>query len=226
MAGVEANSALLGWHGLQGDRRFAFRRLNDTGGFPWLSASKLPKLVLYQPMDLDENSDDPVPARVRTPEGTIFPLTSPELQDRIAKKFGSAVELMKLRNGIFDEADVSVIHLSTIAAICREALQNPDSRRFRANIVITSDSTRPFIEDTWVGGRLLFGDGDSPPALAVTMRDLRCMMINIDPGTGKQDPLVMKTAVRMNENFAGVYGQVIRTGIISVGMPVSLIIEK
>src|ERR1043166_684591 len=56
MAGVETNSAVLGWHGLAGDRRYAVRRLNDNSGFPWLSASRLPELLLYQPLGLDENA--------------------------------------------------------------------------------------------------------------------------------------------------------------------------
>src|SRR5262245_45214442 len=41
MAGISTDSAFLGWHGLQGDGRFAFRRLNDNSGFPWLTASRL-----------------------------------------------------------------------------------------------------------------------------------------------------------------------------------------
>src|SRR5262249_3140608 len=35
MAGTATESALLGLHGLDGDRRFAFRRIGDEGGFPW-----------------------------------------------------------------------------------------------------------------------------------------------------------------------------------------------
>jgi hypothetical protein len=38
MAGEQLDSANLGWHGLDGDRRFAFRRIADEGGFPWLTA--------------------------------------------------------------------------------------------------------------------------------------------------------------------------------------------
>lgn len=38
MAGEQLDSANLGWHGLDGDRRFAFRRIADKGGFPWLTA--------------------------------------------------------------------------------------------------------------------------------------------------------------------------------------------
>jgi len=57
------------------------------------------------------------------------------------------------------------------------------------------------------------------------MRDLRCVMINLDPDTAEQDSRIMKAAIRMNDNNAGVYGTVARTGQISVGQPVNLIID-
>ncbi len=229
MAGIAVNSAFLGWHGLQGDRRFAFRRLNDNAragsGFPWLSASRLPELVLYKPMGVDENAPEPVPTHVRTPDGVELALGSPELQNIVAEKFGSPVELMKLKHGIFDEASVSVIDLATIAGIGREAGLTLDTRRFRANVLIRSDATEPFLEDYWVGGRLVFGSFESGPMIDVTMRDERCVMINLDPDTTQQDPRVMKTAVRMNANNAGVYAAVVRTGQINVGDSVSLIVD-
>lgn len=223
MAGVATKSAFLGWHGLQGDRRFAFRRVNDTSGFPWLTASRLPELLLFQPLGLDETADEPVPAHVRTPEGIELALGSAELQQLIAEKFGSQVELMKLKHGIFDEASVSVINLATISAIGREAGHDLDPRRFRANVVIASDATEPFIEDGWIGGRLMFGSDDVGPVINVAMRDQRCVMINLDPDTAQQDPRVMKAAVRLNDNNAGVYCTVARTGQISVGQSVSLL---
>jgi len=225
MAGVATHSAFLGWHGLQGDRRFAFRRLDDKSGFPWLSASRLPELLLYQPLNLDENAEEPTPTHVRTPEGLELPIASTELQNSVAEKFGSAVELMKLKHGIFDDANVSVINLATISAIGREVGEDLDTRRFRANIVIASDSTEPFLEDGWLGGRLVFGDDEAGPIVNVTMRDLRCVMINLDPNTAEQDSRIMKAAVRLNENNAGAYGTVARTGQISVGQPVNLIVD-
>src|SRR5687768_3100895 len=42
MGGERLEVATVGWHGLEGDRRLAFRRMNDRSGFPWLSASTLP----------------------------------------------------------------------------------------------------------------------------------------------------------------------------------------
>jgi uncharacterized protein YcbX len=225
MAGVAARSAFLGWHGLQGDRRYAFRRLNDNSGFPWLTASRLPELILYQPLGVDENAEDPMPTHVRTSDGIELPLGSAELEKRVAEKFGSPVELMKLKHGIFDEASVSVISLATIAAIGREAEQTLDTRRFRANILIESEVTEPFLEDGWVGGRLVFGSNDVGPVVSVTLRDERCVMVNIDPDTAKQDPRVLKAAVRLNQNNAGVYATVAQTGQVSVGQSVSLIID-
>lgn len=225
MAGIPAQTAFLGWHGLRGDRRFAFRRLNDHSGFPWLSASRLPELLLYQPHGLDESGEEPTPTHVRTPEGLNLPLGSTELQNSVSEKLGGAVELMKLKHGIFDEASVSVINLATIAAIGREADQDLDTRRFRANIVIASEATEPFLEDGWIGGRLVFGSSEVGPVVSLTMRDPRCVMINLDPDTAKQDPHIMKAAVRLNENNAGAYGTVARTGELSVGQSVSLIAE-
>ena len=226
MAGIAIDSTTLGWHGLPGDRRFAFRRLNDNSGFPWLSASRLPEMILYRPHGLDENSDEPLPTHVRTPHGADLAVNSAELQQLIAEKFGNPVELMKLKHGIFDDATVSVINLPTIAAIGREAEHDLDHRRFRPNIVIDTESREPFQEDNWIGGRLVFGDNDDGPMIDLTLRDLRCVMINLDPETAQQDPNIMKAAVRLNHNNAGAYGTVTRTGPISVGQSVSLIVEK
>lgn len=216
MAGVATGSAFLGWHGLAGDRRFAFRRLGDNGGFPWLTASRVPALLLYQPTGVDETSGEPLPTHVRSPSGIELPLGSAELQAEVAERLGSGVELMKFKHGIFDDACVSVISLATIGGIGREAGTDLDPRRFRANILLETRDTEPFLEDRWVGGMLVFG-ATSEPAIQITSRDLRCVMINIDPDTGRQDPGVMKTVVRLTGNYAGVYGTVVRTGTIHAG---------
>src|SRR5205814_9556368 len=98
---------------------------------------------------------------------------------------------------------------------------------FRANIVLETDDRETFQEDAWIGGALVvFGNSEQRPAVSVTMRDLRCVMVNFDPDTATQDPRVMKTVVRLNKNNAGVYGTVVQTGTIRVGDPVSLILDE
>jgi uncharacterized protein YcbX len=223
MAGTATESAFLGWDGLNGDRRFAFRRLGDDSGFPWLTASRHPELLLYKPFGLDESSGEPLPTHVRTPAGRQVELRSSELQGEIAERCGLSLELMRLKHGIFDDASVSVISLATIAGISRATGMDLDRRRFRANILIETHNPGLFLEDDWVGGTLVFGDREPMPAMSVTKRDVRCMMINLDPDTGKQDGRVLKTVVALNENNAGVYGTVVRSGTIHVGQTVSLI---
>jgi len=224
MAGKTTESAFLGWHGLNGDRRFAFRRSGDQTGFPWLSASRLPELLLYHPFGLVESTGEPLPSHVRTPAGTHVELRSAALESELADRYGGRVELMQLRNGIFDDASVSVISRATIAAIGREAGMELDPRRFRANILLETER-QPFHEDEWVGGRLVFGESEPRPAVSVTARDVRCMMINIDPDTAKQDGRVLKAVVRLNANNAGVYGTAVQTGTIRVGQAVSLVLD-
>src|SRR5687768_11337851 len=87
MAGTATDSAFLGWHGLAGDRRFAFRRLGDDSGFPWLNASRLAELLLYHPFGHDESDGEPLPTHVRTPDGSEMALRSAELQSEIAERF-------------------------------------------------------------------------------------------------------------------------------------------
>jgi len=223
MAGIPAESAYLGWHGLDGDRRYAFRRLDDQSGFPWLSASRLPELLLYRPEGLEESTGEPLPSHVRTPAGTCLELGSTALWNEIAERCGMGVELMRLRQGIFDEASVSVIGLGTIAGIGHAAGVDLDRRRFRANIVLDTQSAETFVEDQWVGGVLVFGNRDPAPAVSVTKCDERCMMINLDPDTAKQDGRILKTVVRLNANLAGVYGTVVRPGTLRVGQTVNLV---
>jgi uncharacterized protein len=225
MAGIATESALLGWHGLDGDRRFAVRRVGDNSGFPWLTASRLPELLLYQPIGLDERAGEPLPTHARTPTGSHVELGSAALAAELAERFGSSVDMMKFKHGIFDEAPISIISLATIAGIGREAGLDLDWRRFRANIVIETDRCVPFLEDEWVGRTLAFGDTDPRPAVTVTLRDLRCVMLNLDPETAAQDGRIMKTVVRLNDNNAGVYATVVRKGTIRVGDRVLLVPE-
>src|SRR5262245_29132335 len=217
MAGEPLDVARLSWHGIEGDRRLVFRRLNDKSGFPWLNASKLPQLLLYKPFGLDSNTAELLPTHVRTPDGKVYELRSQELRDEISSRYGGDVELMHLRHGIFDEACISVISLGTVHAVERESGRNVDLRRFRPNVVIEPDSAEPFEENRWVGRTLTFGQGSGAAAVSITMKDERCVMVNFDPDTAERDSEVMKTVVRMNGNYAGVYGSVVRPGELRVG---------
>ncbi len=226
-AGLPAESALLGRHGLEGDRRFAFRRLGSPTGYPWLTASRVPQMLLYQPLDLrpDETSGEPLPTRVRSPAGVIHDILSTGLEGELEEPYGGRLELMHLGHGIFDDACISVISLATISALGGAAGRPLDPRRFRANVLLETNDPTPFAEDRWVGGRLLFGETEPRPVVSVTSRDLRCVMINLDPDTAQADERVMKAAVQLNANYAGVYGATLEPGLLRVGQPVHLVLD-
>lgn len=209
MRGEPLESAELGWHGVEGDRRLGVRRLGERGGFPWLTASKLAELVRYAPAGDGES--------IVTPEGEALPTFGEALAADLGRRHGAPVELMKLKHGIFDDACVSVIAADTVAEIARQSGTPADVRRFRPNIVVRTTRALPFEEDGWVGGVLQLGDA----AIAVTLHDVRCAMVNIDPDDASLNHEVLKAVVRSNRNNAGVYGTVTRAGRIAVGQAVT-----
>jgi len=219
MRGEPLEAVTLGWHGLEGDRRLALRRLVDQGGFPWLTASTLSELVLFTPRG---QNGDALPTHIHTPEGEEMPVFGNALAAYIERRHGSPVQMMRLNNGIFDDASISVITTDTAREICRAAGQNTDVRRFRPNLVVRPSPAPPFAEDGWVGGVLTFGEGDEAPAVTVTTRDLRCVMINIDPDDGSRASEVLKAAARLNQSHAGIYAAVTRSGRVAVGQTVLL----
>jgi len=220
MRGESLDVADLGWHGLDGDRRLAFRRVDDRAGFPWLTASKLPELILFAPQRRGQAADGNLPTHVRTPDSEELAVFGQDLAAEVGRRHGSPVEMMHLNRGIFDEASISVITTATVGEIGRLAAQRPDVRRFRPNILIASVSSVPFEEDQWVGGVLSFGETPEAPAIGVVNRDERCSMVNFDPDSARQAAEVLKTIVRVRDNKAGVYGTVTRRGRVAVGQPV------
>jgi uncharacterized protein len=222
MGGERLDAANLGWHGIDGDRRLVFRRMDDRSGFPWLTATKVPELLLFHPVRREDGDEELVPTHIRTPDGKVMPVFGEDLAAEVARRYGSAVEMMNLRHGIFDDACMSVIATETVGEIARLAGLSPDVRRFRPNIVVRLLRAVPFQEDEWVGGELSFGEEDEAPAISVTMRDVRCSMVNFDPDTARAAHEVLKAVVRANENNAGVYGTVTRIGRVAIGQKVFL----
>lgn len=218
MRGELLENASLGWHGLDGDRRLALRRLNDGGGFPWLTATKLPELILFSPQRAADGNE--LPTHVRTPDGEELEIHGHELAAEISRRHGSPVEMMHLSRGIFDEASVSLITTATVEEIGRAAAQPPDARRFRPNVLIMPMQSTAFEEDEWVGGSLSFGAGNDAATIGVTNHDVRCSMVNLEPDTARATAEVLRAIVRERNNKAGVYGTVTRRGRLAVGQPV------
>ena len=221
MACEVLDHAELGWHGIEGDRRFAFHRVEDRGGFPFLTAAKMPELLRYIPVrrDASASAAEP-PIRIRTPDSSELDVFGEALAAEVSLRHGAPVQMMQLDRGIFDEASVSLISSDTVDEVARLAEQPADVRRFRPNLVARLLRPVPFQEDEWIGGTLAFGEGADAAAIAVTLLDVRCAMVNLDPESAVSTPEVLKAIVRMHEKTAGVYSTVTRRGRIEVGQPI------
>ena len=85
MGGEGLEAAELGWHGLEGDRRLAFRRMDNRSGFPWLSASMLPEMLLFAP-HREDGAQGELPTHVRTPDGAEMPVFGEELAADVGRR--------------------------------------------------------------------------------------------------------------------------------------------
>jgi uncharacterized protein YcbX len=151
-----------------------------------------------------------------------MPVFGEALAAEIGRRYRAPVQMMQLNHGTFDEAAISVITSDTVREVSRLAGTIADIRRFRPNIVVRSLRAVPFEEDEWVGGVLTFGEAADAPAVTVTMRDVRCAMVNFDPDSGSPAPEMLRAVVRVHQNTAGIYGTVTRIGRLAVGQTIVL----
>src|SRR5579859_6997795 len=92
MRGERLEVANLGWHGLDDDRRLAFRRIDDRSAMPWLTASKLPDLLLFAPHRHEDGTQGELPTHVRTPDGEEMPVFGEGLATEVGRRHGAPVQ--------------------------------------------------------------------------------------------------------------------------------------
>lgn len=215
MAAERVEDVDVSWHGLAGDRRWAFVRPGQSSnGFPWLTLRQRNDLNGYRPFWTEPERPDASAVMVRTPAGGCLEVTSPEL----LAELGAGVQVMKLHRGAFDTMPLSLITTRTVESIGALVGSELDVRRFRPNLVIEPFGAAAFPEDEWVGRVLTVGTA----SIRVDARDRRCVVINVDPVTGHRDPGVLGAVAAHRQACLGVYGSTIRPGRVAVGDAVML----
>lgn len=221
MRGEALQRARLYWHGLEGDRRYAFVQSGNLSQFPWLTARELPAMLRYEPYLTSPDEGRSSPIRVRTPDGADQSIEEPELLNALARLYGAPIHLIQLNRGAPDSAHVSVLGLPSVRAIEARVGAPVDARRFRQNILIEPTDNTPFVEETWLGRALQFGDGDA--RLRLNRPDERCMLVNLDPDTTETRAAVLRQIAQSRDACLGLYAAVEALGEIEVGDPVYLI---
>src|SRR4051794_26808062 len=79
MDGHTVEAAFLNWHGLDGDRKYAFVQDGNTSNFPWLTAREIPRMLHYRPYFVEPNNRVKSAICVKTPDGLDLALESADL---------------------------------------------------------------------------------------------------------------------------------------------------
>jgi uncharacterized protein YcbX len=215
MAGEALEHADVAWHGVPGDRRWAFIRNGQVAsGFPWLTIRERPDLWRYRPSFVEPELPDSSRTIVVTPTGAELDVVAPVL----AAELGDGVRVLRSDRGFFDTMPLSVLTSQTVAALSSLVGDTLDARRFRPNLLIDGCSAEPFGEDTWVGHVLRIGG----LRVRIDKRDQRCVMVNVDPVTTERSPAILRAIARERQSCLGVYGSTVEPGRVAVGDPVAI----
>ncbi len=214
MAGENLDEVEVSWHGLAGDRRWAFIRDGQVrSGFPWLTIRELPELAHYRPRFADPGRPDASVTLVRRPSGDEVDVTDPAL----AAELGPGVRVIKQNRGVFDTMPLSLLTTRTLASLGRLTGTDLVPERFRPNLLVDA-LAGDFPEDAWVGRILRVGG----LRMRVDQRDQRCVMVTIDPVTLDRDPAILPAIARERDARLGVYGSTVQPGPVAVGDTVEL----
>jgi uncharacterized protein YcbX len=210
MAAEPLEAVDASWHGLAGDRRWAFVRPDvPRSGFPWLTMRERPDMSRYRPWFVEPDRPDASATMVTTPDGDDLDVVDPTL----AETLGDGVRVLRHDRGVFDTLPLSLVTTQTVAALGAVVGAPLDVRRFRPNLLIEAAGDAPFAEDAWVG-RVLHVGG---LRMRVDKRDQRCVMVNVDPTTAARDPAVLRAIARERSSCLGVYGSTVAPGRVAVG---------
>jgi uncharacterized protein len=213
MAAEPVDAIDVGWHGLVGDRRWAFVQGGlERSSFPWLTIRERPEMWHYTPSFADPDKPDTSRTVVRTPSGRELDVVDPEL----ASELGFGARVIKQNRGVFDAMPLSLLSTQSIGELERIIGTSLVPWRFRPNLLVEAAGDGAFPEDEWIGSELRIGE----MIMRVDQRDERCVIINVDPATGARDASVLKTVGRERRACLGVYGSVVAPGRVAVGDPV------
>jgi uncharacterized protein len=215
MQGESLQEVEVSWHGLVGDRRWAFVQGGmERSGFPWLTIREKPEMGLYRPWFVEPGKPNTSPTRVRTPTGRDLDVVDSVL----AAELGHDARVIKQDRGVFDTFPLSLLTKQTVAGLGATVGAELDVRRFRPNLLVEATSGAAFPEDAWVGAVLRIGGA----AMRVDKRDGRCAVVNVDPATAQKDPSTLRAIAQTREGCLGVYGSTVQQGRVAVGDPVYL----
>lgn len=220
MAREDLSEAYVSFAGILGDRVYAFTSPTAPADFPWMTARVWRGMVLLQPKfvsapPVQERVDQSAyQAEVTTPEGERFDVSDPRFLEYLQRKFGRELKFNFSERSMHDTRPVSIFGVKTLEALSKEVGMQLDIRRFRPNLFVEWNDDRPFFEETLVNRRVRIGD---VLELMFVKKNMRCVVTTLDPDTAEPSPQVFEMIVKNHGSCVGVYGAVLREGVIRPG---------
>lgn len=212
MGGEELASVALDARGLVGDRAWAVRDEDSR-----LASGKSTKRMVRRDAVFGYTARSTPDAVVVSDGAHSWVAGEPGLDDALAEAMGAGVRLAPesdVRH--FDDGAVSLIGTATLEWCARELDVDADPRRLRVNLVV--ETTEPFVEETWFGGRLSIGSA----VLAPVQRIERCRTIDLAQDGVDAETQWLKALGSARDARVAVYCDVAVPGSLAVGDEVML----
>jgi len=221
MAGEDLREVFVTYAGIAGDRAYAFIDPTNPANFPWMTGRLKREMILFRPRFLappDPAGEHPPRSSFRsevvTPEGRTLSVDDPAFTPFFEERFGRKLELRFSERAMHDACPISLLGLDSLQFLSQETGMELDQRRFRANFYVRWDNGKPFYENELVGATLRIGE---KLTVMVVKKDGRCVIITLDPSTAEASPKVLEIVAKNHANYLGVYGSVLREGIVRAG---------
>jgi uncharacterized protein YcbX len=151
---------------------------------------------------------------VTMPDGTDYRCDNNAVNEALTEWLGFQVTLAREESiSHFDEGPISIITTSALRMLSQEIGEPVDPRRFRANVLIDTESTG-YLEDDWLDRLINVGP---TVVLRVVAPLQRCVMVNNPQEELKQDVRVLRSVVNNHNATFGVWAKVERIGEVKVG---------
>ena len=156
---------------------------------------------------------------IRFPEGAALRAEDPAAARRVAQVVGEPAELVEEAEvPHFDQAPLHLLSTSSLAWLSDLRPGDAvDRRRFRPNLVLATDGPAR-VEESWRGRELEIGE----VRLRVEDPTSRCVMITLGQDELPFAPGLLRELEEQTGLRMGVYGRVLREGVLQVGDDVTL----
>ena len=228
LGGESPERVELDRRGVVGDRLWA---VTDPDGR--LGSGKTSRRFRRMPglLELRAAYDGEVPV-VTFPDGRSLRGDDTGIHAALTAHVGRPVRLA--RESAVPHADEGPVHLVTTASLQAASAGVPlDARRARANLVVDTevltyalllsgapeDEAAGFLEDGWVGSRLVVGTVE----LLVTAPMPRCVMLGMAQDGLPDDRAVLREVLRRHDGHLGLVADVLVPGTVGVGDEVHLL---